>query len=184
MSKESSRESVEGLIDEAARREDAGFDWEDLGVVTQGTEIISVLRFGMQGLSYAVRGADVSEVMRAPKLTPLPGAPPYVMGIVLHRRQVVGVLDLNVWLGLATPHEATISTSSRLILVEHGTFLVALYAEQVATVEHWELDRTHAIPTGLPERIRRYAELAHEVDGQLVPLLHIKKIVEEAAVRG
>jgi chemotaxis signal transduction protein len=106
------------------------------------------------------------------------------MGIVLHRRQVVGVLDLNVWLGLATPHEAGLAATSRLILVEHGTFLVALYAEQVATVEHWEVERTDEVPAGLPERIRRYAELTHEVEGQLVPLLHIKKIVEEAAVRG
>jgi purine-binding chemotaxis protein CheW len=184
MAQDDKIDSVEGLIEQAARREDAGFDWQDLGVAAEGAEIIPVLRFGMRGLSYAVRGADVSEVMRSPKLTPLPGAPPYVMGIVLHRRQVVGVLDLNVWLGMATPHEAGLSASSRLILVEHGTFLVALYAEQVATVEHWAADRTHSIPAGLPERIRRYAELAHEIDGQLVPLLHIKKIVEEAAVRG
>ena len=50
---------------------------------------------------YGIELTDVREVVPEPFLTPLPGAPPAVLGVVNLRGEVVPVLDTAALLGLA-----------------------------------------------------------------------------------
>ncbi len=58
-------------------------------------EGLEVLVFDVARRSYAVAAACVREVQRLQSLTPLPGAPAYVLGMVHVRGQVLAVLDLR-----------------------------------------------------------------------------------------
>lgn len=53
-----------------------------------------VLRFRAAGQTYALESRFILEVMRAPELTPLPGAPPLLRGLTLLRGEVLPVVEL------------------------------------------------------------------------------------------
>ena len=53
-----------------------------------------VLRFRAAGQLYALESRFILEVMRAPELTPLPGAPPLLRGLTLLRGEVLPVVEL------------------------------------------------------------------------------------------
>lgn len=54
-----------------------------------------VLLFEVGGQRYALPTADVRELVRAVAITPLPGAPPVIEGVVNVRGQVMPVLDVR-----------------------------------------------------------------------------------------
>ncbi|WP_439862042.1 chemotaxis protein CheW [Pseudomonas sp. MBLB4136] len=57
---------------------------------------LEVLTFNISGELYAIASAHVAEVLPLPHFTPLPGTPPYVLGIVNVRGHIVSLLDLRV----------------------------------------------------------------------------------------
>ncbi|MDY7232387.1 chemotaxis protein CheW [Hyalangium rubrum] len=54
-----------------------------------------VLLFTLEGLRYALPSADVRELVRAARLTPLPQAPDVVEGLLNLRGELLPVLDLR-----------------------------------------------------------------------------------------
>lgn len=89
-----------------------------------------VLRFDLGELRCAVPLTHVREVQRAVAVTPLPGAPPVIEGVIDVRGTVVPVVDLGVRLGVpARPVRA----SQSLVLVWTGARTVALRVDGV----HW-----------------------------------------------
>ncbi len=57
---------------------------------------LEVLRFSLGGEHYAIEHEHVAEVLPLAQYTPLPGTPPYVLGIVNVRGHIVSLLDLRV----------------------------------------------------------------------------------------
>ncbi|MFB1483139.1 chemotaxis protein CheW [Corallococcus sp. RDP092CA] len=53
-----------------------------------------MVRFKAAGQAYALESRFILEVMRAPELTPLPGAPPLLRGLTLLRGEVLPVVEL------------------------------------------------------------------------------------------
>ncbi len=89
-----------------------------------------VLRFDVGALRCAVPLAGVREVQRAVAITPLPGAPTIVEGVIDVRGDVVPVIDAGRRLGLPP---RPLRTSDAFILLWTGSRLVALRADAV----HW-----------------------------------------------
>lgn len=75
-----------------------------------------LLVFGLDGSAYAVSVERVREIVRMKKLTRVPRAPAWLLGVVALRGEVVEVVDLRQRLGLGA------STPNRLnrIIVLHG----------------------------------------------------------------
>jgi purine-binding chemotaxis protein CheW len=59
---------------------------------------------GIADERYAVPVQDVAEVAPVGELTPVPGAPPAVMGVKSLRGRVIPVVDLGAVLGMRTSH--------------------------------------------------------------------------------
>ncbi|MBS7691340.1 purine-binding chemotaxis protein CheW [Pseudomonas lalucatii] len=57
---------------------------------------LEVLSFSISGEMYAIGSEHVAEVLPLSQYTPLPGTPPYVLGIVNVRGHIVSLLDLRV----------------------------------------------------------------------------------------
>lgn len=74
-----------------------------------------LIAFSRAGQRYAVEARWVQEVVPVEGLVPLPGLPPFVLGILPIRGQVQTVLDLPPLLGLAAGTEP-----SQLLVVEAG----------------------------------------------------------------
>ena len=62
--------------------------------------IMEVVVFNLAAERYAVESTCVREVYPLTELTPLPCTPPFVMGIMNVRGDILAVIDLQVFLGL------------------------------------------------------------------------------------
>ena len=58
------------------------------------------LCFSLGAEEYAIPLLQVKEVMGLPEITPIPQSPPYFLGIVNLRGQVISVIDLRIKLGM------------------------------------------------------------------------------------
>jgi purine-binding chemotaxis protein CheW len=75
---------------------------------------IEIVTFDLAGERYGVEARYVQEVARIVDLTPLPGAPDFIVGIVSLRGEIVAVVELRRLFGVAT-HGLT--DLSRLIVL-------------------------------------------------------------------
>lgn len=91
----------------------------------------SFVLFAAAGQTWALPASSVVQVLRMAAVSPAPGAPPHVRGVLNVHGRLVTVIDVRVRLG-AAPRPAR--PSDRLLLVEDGGRLVALEVDEVQDV--------------------------------------------------
>jgi purine-binding chemotaxis protein CheW len=89
---------------------------------------VELLTFELNDARYAIPLDLVREVARAVAVTPLPGAPPVVLGVIDVRGRIAPVYDLRRRLGLE-PRE--IEPSDQFVLADSAGRLVALVVDRV-----------------------------------------------------
>ncbi|WP_082073317.1 chemotaxis protein CheW [Pseudomonas sp. LFM046] len=83
-----------------ARLETRSREWARTSPQDEDDAWLEVLSFNLSSEIYAVEACHVSAVLPLPQFTPLPGTPPFVLGIVNVRGHIVSVLDLRVFFEL------------------------------------------------------------------------------------
>ena len=73
------------------------------------------LTFTLGSESYGVDALQVQEVLQCPEISPVPGAPAHVLGIINIRGEVITVNDMRSMLGLP---DAEITDQTRIVLME------------------------------------------------------------------
>jgi purine-binding chemotaxis protein CheW len=89
---------------------------------------IELFRIEIAGTAFAVEAGLVQEVVRTPPITPLPGAPPFLVGVASHRGDVVAIVDLARLLGRG---ETQVRERSRLAVARSEGMIVGLLADEV-----------------------------------------------------
>jgi purine-binding chemotaxis protein CheW len=90
-----------------------------------------LLEFRLANERYAVRTRFVVEVQPLRDLTPLPGTPPFVRGIVNLRGRILAVYDLKKFFSLP---EQGLTDLHRIVVVGNGRFEIGLLADVVTGV--------------------------------------------------
>lgn len=88
------------------------------------------LTFLLSGEEYALDILKVQEIKGLPKITPVPNAPPHVLGVMNLRGAVVPVADLRARFGLAAEH----GKSAVVIVANVGSRTVGLVVDAVSDV--------------------------------------------------
>lgn len=103
---------------QAARAEDATTQW---------------VTFKLDDEIYGINVMQVQEVLPMTEIAPVPGAPPYVMGIINLRGNVVTVIDTRMRFGLEqkTPEEG-----DRIMVVETEDQVAGIVVDGVAEVTY------------------------------------------------
>ncbi|MBI4213795.1 MAG: chemotaxis protein CheW [Chloroflexi bacterium] len=91
-------------------------------------ESLDILVFALGEERYAIETAHVLEVVPLGVLTPVPGTPAFVLGVVNHRGHVLSVLHLGRILELSGPED---SHAERVVAVEAGEMTFGLAADAV-----------------------------------------------------
>lgn len=138
---------TEALLKARARRLAAprGQDEE----VADGVDALGVR---IAGEHYAVSMADLSEVMVLGRWTPVPGQPPYLLGVTNLRGEIRPVLDLHSLLELAPPSP---EARSWVVFLKTGGSEVGLRVDGLDRVVHLAyaaLTRPQEAGNGLPQR--------------------------------
>ncbi len=66
-----------------------------------GSPVLEVVAFTLGNEEYALETRHVREVVRLADWTPLPGAPPFLLGVLNLRGDILAVLDLRSFFGIA-----------------------------------------------------------------------------------
>jgi purine-binding chemotaxis protein CheW len=94
-------------------------------------DAMELLEFHLAGERYAVETRFVSEVHPLRDLTPLPGTPPFIRGIVNLRGRILPVYDLKKFFALP---EQGLTDLHRIVVVDGGEFEIGLLADTVTGV--------------------------------------------------
>lgn len=144
-------------------------------------DVQQVVVFELSGETYALDILHVHEIIRMQPVTPVPGAPEYIEGLINLRGRVVPVVDLRKRFGLRTRE---IGDRSRIIVVQVSDDIVGVVVDAVSEVISVSPDLVEPaarVVTGLDaEYIRTIAK----VEGHLVAVLNPDKILEYGDAEG
>jgi len=129
------------------------------------------VRATVAGETYGLAIEYVTEVAELGQVTPVPGAPPAIMGVRNLRGSVIPVASLATLLGLSETEEP-----ERLIVTEDAGRRLALAVGEVSDVT--DID---AEPEPSESPLLRGAVL---VDGVLIGLLDVRALMNAASPRG
>jgi purine-binding chemotaxis protein CheW len=106
---------------------------------------IELFRVEINGTPFAIESGLIHEVIRIPPITPLPGAPAFLVGVATHRGDVLGVVDLARLLGRG---ETRISNRSRMAIARSDGMVVAVLADRVAGLVRFPASSLQPAPLG------------------------------------
>jgi len=82
---------------------------------------------------YGINVSKVREIIKMPRLTELPGTPPYIEGIFDLRSVVIPVVNLAKWMGITAPE--SVEASSRVIITEFNNVLIGFVVHEANLLE-------------------------------------------------
>jgi len=129
------------------------------------------------GRVYGVELGTVREIIPARRPTRLPGAGPYVSGLVNVRGTIVTVLDLAARLAGAGERADASRGVGSIVLMEHGAKVVGVAVDEVLDVRRvaeleLETEAESLVPGGAVRAVGR-------LDGEVVALLDIHDIIAQ-----
>lgn len=121
---------------------------------------------------FGVPVAEVQEVIRYQRMTPVPLAGPEVRGLINLRGQIVTALDLRQRVGIA--HNGPARQPMNVVIRSDGD-VVSLLVDEIGDVQTVDEADFDPVPTTIPEEQRRLVRGAYKLDGQLLLLLNSRE---------
>ena len=141
-----------------------------------GQEQLEIVEFLLADERYAIESSFVHEVYSLQELTPLPGTPLFVAGIINVRGQIVSVVDLKKFFDLPAKG---LTDLNRVIILSDGHMQFGLLADAVAGVRRIPLlEMQPPLPTLTGIR----QEYLQGVTGQRLVILDAAKILADPRV--
>lgn len=139
-------------------------------------EALDVLEFRLASERYAVETAFVREVLPFRDLTPLPGTPPFVLGIVNVRGRILPVYDIKKFFDL--PDQGLTDLHKILLIQGHGLEL-GLLGDAIVGARTLPLEDMHPpLPTFTGVR----AEYLRGVTAEGLVVLDVERILTDPKI--
>ncbi len=133
--------------------------------------------FQLDNETYGIDVMQIREVLRSTEISPVPGAPSYVLGIINLRGNVVAIIDTRSRFGLP-PHES-IDDASRILILEAGDYVVGFLVDSVSEVAELQNEHIETAPdTGSGEGARFISGLYNRKEGLLI-LIDANKLLSD-----
>lgn len=142
--------------------------------------------FQLEHETYGIDVMQIREVLRSPEISPVPGAPSYVLGIINLRGNVVAIIDTRSRFGL--PSHEEIDDASRILILEAGDYVVGFLVDSVSEVAELKNEEIESAPdTGSGDSSRFISGLYNRKEGLLIlvdanKLLSDDELAELAAI--
>ena len=138
--------------------------------------ILQWVTFKLAGETYGVNVMQVQEVLRYSEIAPVPGAPPYVLGIINLRGNVVTVIDTRHRFGL---QPGDITDHTRIVIIEAEQHVVGILVDSVAEVVYLRQSEIETAPNvGNDESAKFIQGVCHKND-ELLILIELDKLLTD-----
>jgi purine-binding chemotaxis protein CheW len=135
--------------------------------------------FKVGGAEYVLPASDVLQMESFVGATPVPGAPPFVVGIIHVRGRVVPVVNLRARFGLPVLET---SLDSRVVVVELEERTVGLLADSAREVVKLAPEQMQAPPSMMSiDGAAGFVKSVAYVQKRLLMLLDFAKVIGEEA---
>jgi purine-binding chemotaxis protein CheW len=138
-------------------------------------ERLEVLAFGLGLETFGVRISEVSEILLPRPVTPLPGAPSFVRGLVSLRGMMLPVVDLASRLSL--PASKPLRTS-RILVLSDGDERMGFWVDQVSGVIRFAGDDVGTIDYAASVDARFLRGIGYDRKGALVAVLSGERLCD------
>lgn len=137
----------------------------------------SILQWGTFKLAqelYGVNVMQIREVLRYTEITPVPGAPFYVLGIINLRGNVVTVIDTRKRFGLPP---AQVDNNSRIVIVEVANQVIGMLVDSVAEVTYLRESEIEITPSVGNEETSKFISGVCNKNGELLILIELERMI-------
>lgn len=132
--------------------------------------------FQLENETYGINVMQVQEVLPMTEIAPVPGSPPYVLGIINLRGNVVTVIDTRMRFGLPA-QEA--DDSSRIVVIEADGQVAGILVDGVAEVVEIKPDEIDTAPNVGNEDAARYIYGVVSRSQDLLILVDLNRMLTE-----
>ncbi len=132
---------------------------------------VLICRVGEQ--HYAIPVSDILEVAALVQITPLPNAPPEVLGVVNRHSTVIPILDLRLCLGQDAPPP---DLATLFVVVQGVSYMAGLIVDEVQSVVTIPADRL-----SLPARSGPYVQGMAAVNQKPLLVLDVVALLQQFA---
>ena len=143
---------------------------------SQDDPILQWVTFRLAGETYGVNVMQVQEVLRYTEIAPVPGAPPYVLGIINLRGNVVTVIDTRHRFGL-DPGDTTDQT--RIVIIEAEKHVVGILVDSVAEVVYLRQSEIENAPNVGNEESAKFIQGVCHKNNELLILIELNKMISD-----
>jgi purine-binding chemotaxis protein CheW len=137
-------------------------------------ERMQVVIFTMNDVHYAVDITCVSEVVRMPRITPVPGLPGWVLGVANLHGDVVSVIDLPSFLGVGAPADWR---SASMIVAQTADQRIGLMVDDVDIIYTFPTEQVISPPFRVEESLVGYLRGTVEREGEFIRLLDCERLL-------
>jgi len=139
-------------------------------------EVLPVIVFRLSREWYGVEMTKIKEILKKPRITFLPSAPRYIVGIMNLRGNILSVTDLKKVLGF--PQEES-SEGTRIIAVESGLLETGFLVDEVVESLEMPVSKIKPVPPSTSPERGKYLEGLFRWGNRLVALISVEKILEK-----
>jgi len=132
--------------------------------------------FFVGGEMFGIDVQDVQEVLVAQEITPVPLAPPYVLGLTNLRGQILPTFDLRTRFGLQ-PREAGRDSSNVVVKTAEGP--VSLVVDDIGDVIELSPSDGREVPETVSPAQRQFIRQVVLLEGRILLRLDLGRVFEE-----
>ncbi|GMR08224.1 MAG: chemotaxis protein CheW [Gammaproteobacteria bacterium] len=136
--------------------------------------VLQWVTFRLEDEIYGVNVMQVQEVLRYSEIAPVPGAPPYVTGIINLRGNVVAVIDTRKRFGLLSKEE---DDATRIVITEASGHTIGIIVDAVTEVKYLKESQIESAPDVGNDESSKYIQGVTTVDGKLLILVDLNKFL-------
>ena len=138
--------------------------------------VLQWVTFRLDNETYGINVMQVQEVLRYTEIAPVPGAPPYVLGIINLRGNVVTVIDTRLRFGL---QQTETTDQTRIVIIETENQVVGILVDAVAEVVYLRQSEIETTPNvGNDETAKFIQGVCHKND-ELLILVDLEKMMSD-----
>lgn len=138
----------------------------------QGEILYHLVTFKLQNEEYGIDISSVQEIIRATDITPVPGAPVHVKGVINLRGKIIPVVNLRKRFNMP---ESDITEEQRIVVVELGEKRLGMLVDSVSQVIKLSSNVIEDIPEEAVTFDENYIKGVGKLDQRLIIILDLKK---------
>lgn len=146
---------------------------------TDVDEVLQWVTFQLGDELYGVNVLQVQEVLKYTEITPVPGAPHYVLGIINLRGNVVTVIDTRARFGLDIKKD--LDDAARIIFVEVKGHIIGMLVDSVAEVVSMQSSDVETSPNigNDDNENSKYVQGVYSTDDEILVLIDVERLFDE-----